>query len=63
MNSKLPKEMSTMAVPVSSVGKRGFRFAIIFTDDYSGAVFVYFLKQNSDAPGPSKQFLAESRPF
>ena len=28
--------------PVDPVGRDGFRYALAFVDDYSGAVFVYF---------------------
>jgi hypothetical protein len=34
--------------PVEITSKEGFRYAIVFTDDYTGVVFVYFLKNKSD---------------
>jgi hypothetical protein len=37
-----------LAGPVSPVSREGFKYCIAFTDDFSGAVFVYFLKCKSD---------------
>lgn len=31
-----------LARPIDPVSREGFRYSIAFTDDYSGAVFVYF---------------------
>ena len=38
-----------IAGPVTPIAKEGFRYAMNFIDDYSGATFVYFLKNKSDA--------------
>ncbi|RXN12697.1 Retrovirus-related Pol poly from transposon TNT 1-94 [Labeo rohita] len=35
-----------LAGPIEPAGKDGFRFVLAFTDDYSGAVFTYFLKKD-----------------
>ena len=45
------------------MSKEGFRYSIAFTDDYSGVVFVYFLKNKSDTVEATKKFLADSAPF
>ena len=37
-----------LAGPIEPVSTEGFKYAISFTDDYSGVVFVYFLKSKSD---------------
>ena len=52
-----------LAGPVEPVSSEGFRYAIVFTDDYSGFVFVYFLKSKSDAVEATERFLADSAPY
>ena len=52
-----------LAGPVEPMAKEGFRFAISFTDDYSGIIFVYFLKHKSDAVKALELFLADSAPY
>lgn len=37
-----------LAGPTDSVTNDGFRYALAFTDDCSGTVFVHFLKGKSD---------------
>lgn len=37
-----------LARPIDPVSRDGHRYALSFTDDYSSAVFVYFLKNKSD---------------
>ena len=49
--------------PISPVAREGFRYAIAFVDDYSGATFVYFLKQKSDAAKAMLKFLADCAPY
>jgi hypothetical protein len=44
--------------PVSPVSREGFKYCIAFTDDFSGAVFVYFLKCKSDTFVATVKFLA-----
>lgn len=39
----------------------GYRYAMMFTDDFSSCLFVYFLKQKSDAATARAQFLADMR--
>lgn len=38
-------------------------YAVPFTDDYSGVVFVYYLRNKNNTPGATKRFLANSAPF
>ena len=52
-----------LAGPIEPVSSEGFRYAIVFTDDYSGVVFVYFLKSKSDTVEATERFLADSAPF
>jgi len=49
--------------PIEPVSANGFRYAMVFTDDYSRVVFVYFLKNKSDAVEATERFLADSTPF
>jgi len=35
----------------------------VFTDDFSGVIFVYFLRSKSDAVEATEKFLADSAPF
>ena len=50
VRSKVPLELvhTDLAGPIEPMSKEGFRYSIAFTDDYSGVVFVYFLKNKSD---------------
>ena len=52
-----------LAGPVTPVAKDGFKYAISFVDDYSGAIFVYFLKNKSDTVAATEVFLADSSRF
>ena len=49
--------------PITPVAREGFRYALAFVDDYSGATFVYFLKQKSDAAKGLLKYLADSAPY
>lgn len=52
-----------LAGPIDLISKEGFRYAIAFTDDYSGAVFVYFIESKRDVVAATEKFLADSAPF
>ena len=52
-----------IAGPVTPVAREGFKYAINFIDDYSGATFIYFLKKKSDAFKALEKFLADSSPY
>ena len=47
--------------PVDPIGIRGFKYVCMFTDDYSGAHFEYFMKQKSDAVIALEQFIADTQ--
>ena len=49
--------------PIDPVAKDGFRYAIIFVDDFSGCSFTYFLKHKSDALKATEKFLADTNPY
>jgi len=63
--SSVPLELvhTDLAGPVDPVSNEGFRYAQLFTDDYTGTMFVYFLKQKSDAVEATEKFLADSAPW
>ena len=48
-----------LAGPIDPVAKDGFKYAIIFVDDYSGCTFMYFLKEKSDVVKATEKFLAD----
>ncbi len=52
-----------LAGPIDPVAKDGFRYVIIFTDDYSGCLFTYFLKEKSDAVKATEKFLTDISPY
>ena len=49
--------------PIEPIARDGFRYVLSFVDDYSSAIFVYFLKYKSDTPKGIEQFLADSAPY
>lgn len=59
----LEKVHTDLAGPVSPVSKNGFKYCIAFTDDFSGAVFVYFLRNKSDTLLATEKFLADCAPY
>ena len=65
VRSAVPLELvhTDLAGHVEPVSREGFRYVIVFTDDYSGAMFVYFLKNKSDTLEATERFLADSAPF
>ena len=52
-----------IAGPIEPVSSEGFKYSLAFTDDFSGAVFVYFLKEKSDTVEATEKFLADSSPY
>ena len=59
----LEKVHVDLAGPVSPVSRVGFKYCIAFTDDFSGAVFVYFLKCKSDTFVATEKLLADITPY
>ena len=54
---------SDIAGPITPVAKDGLRYVINFVDDYTGASFVYFLKNKSDATKALEKFLCDVAPY
>ena len=52
-----------LAGPITPTAREGFKYTIMFTDDYSSAVSVYFLKQKCDAAGAYEKFIADCAPY
>lgn len=65
VRSSVPLQLvhTDLAGPIDPMSSDGFRYAISFTDDYSSANFVYFMKNKSDAVTAMEKFLADSAPF
>ena len=51
-----------LAGPIDPTAKDGFKYTLAFTDDYSGATFVYFLKSKSDTVKATEKFIADVSP-
>lgn len=52
-----------LAGPIQPESREGYKYAISFTDDFSNAVFVYFLKHKSDTVQATERFLADIAPY
>ena len=52
-----------LAGPIKQVAKEGFRYALVFVDDYSGGTVTYFLQQKSDTVKATKKYLADIAPY
>ena len=52
-----------LAGPIEPAAKEGFRYALVFADDFSGVTMLYFLKNKSDTPQATKTFLADIAPY
>lgn len=52
-----------LAGPIDPESRDGYRWAVSFTDDYSSAVFVYFLRNKSDTVQATEKFLADMSPY
>ena len=52
-----------LAGPIEPVAKDGFKYAMIFTGDYSGCLLTYFFKSKSDASKATEKFLADVAPY
>ena len=52
-----------LAGPIDPVAKDGLRYVMVFTDDYSGCLFTYFLKEKSDAVKATEKFLSDIAPY
>ena len=54
---------SDLAGPISPASIDGSKYAMIFTDDYSGVTFLYFLRNKDDATSATARFLADIAPY
>ena len=54
---------SDLAGPITPSSIEGSKYAIVFVDDFSGAIFVYFLKNKSDATQATARFIADMAPY
>lgn len=52
-----------IAGPIDPQSKDGYRYELSFTDDYSSALFVYYLKNKSDTVQATEKFLADTAPY
>lgn len=52
-----------LAGPVPNESIDGYKYVQSFTDDYSNAVFVYFLKTKADTVQATEKFLADTAPY
>lgn len=52
-----------LAGPIKPTSQDGYKYAISFTDDFSGAISVYFLKNKSDTTLATEKFLADCAPY
>ena len=62
LRSTKPLEVvhTDVAGPIHQASSEGFRYAISFTDDCSGIIFVYFLKQKNDTTRAPEKLSADS---
>ena len=58
----LELEHFDIAGPIEPAAKEGFRYALIFPDNYSGVTMLYSLKHKSDTLQATKDFLADVAP-
>ena len=63
--TKAPLELvhRDLSGPIGPTSRDGFKYSIAFTDDFSGAVAVYFLKSKSDTVRATEKFLADVAPY
>ena len=62
-NEPLKLIHTDLAGPVLPESNDGIRYAIIFTDDFSDASFVYFMKNKSDTVRVTEKFIADMAPI
>ena len=49
--------------PIDPTAKDSFKYAVTYTDDYSNAIFVYFIRNKSDVHLTLLNFIADTSPF
>lgn len=65
VRAKEPLELvhTDLGGPIAPESCDGYKYAITFTDDFSGALYVYFLRSKNKAVEATKQFLADTAPY
>ncbi len=65
IRAKAPLDMvhTDLAGPIDPVSHDRHRYALSFTDDYSSAVFVDFLRNKSDTVQATEKFIADVAPY
>ena len=63
--AKAPLQLvhADLAGPITPESGEGFNYVLGITDDYSGTIFTYFLKNKSDTLNATERFLADSSPY
>lgn len=63
--AKAPLQLihTDLAGPVATESLDGYKYVQSFTDDYSNAMFVYFLRKKSDSVQATEKFLADVSPY
>ena len=63
--AKSPLELvhTDLCGPITPVAAEGFRYAFNIVDDFTGTIFVYFLKSKADTPKALETFLADTAPY
>ena len=56
------QHLPDLAGPIEPTEINGHKYAITFTDNFSGSVFVYFLKTKKDTVSATKKFIADTIP-
>jgi transposase InsO family protein len=49
--------------PIAPVAREGFRYCLMFVDDYTGVNMIYFLKSKCDTIEGTKKFLSDIAPY
>ena len=57
------KVYTDVAGPIEPAARDGLRWVIIFTDEYSGCSFTYFMKKKSDTIRAMERFFADMSPY
>ncbi len=63
LRAKTALELVHIDLLIHPESRDSYRFALSFTDDFSSAVFVYFLKSKSDTVQATEKFLADTAPY
>lgn len=59
----LELEHTDLCGPIEPTDKNGYKYAIAFTDDYSGMIFPYFIRAKGDTRKATEKFIAHVAPY